>query len=54
VSVSGVALPLDGQSRFSGDLPGPPADHRVLAVRIAHPTHGNHYFIRTFAAPGAP
>jgi hypothetical protein len=48
VSVSGVSIPLDVQSRFSGDVPGPPADHPVMAVRIAHPVRGVHYFIRTF------
>ncbi len=52
VTVSGVDLPLDGQWRFGGDVPGPPADHPVIAVRIAHPAHGNDYFIRTFATAG--
>ena len=55
VTVSGVSLPLDGQLRFTGDVPAPPADHRVLAIRIAHPARGIHYFIRTFgAAADAP
>jgi len=48
VSVSGVALPLDSQSRFSGDVPGPSPESRVLAVRIAHPVRGTHYYLRTF------
>ncbi len=51
VSVSGVPLTLDAQSRFNGDVPGPPADNRVLAVRIAHPVRGTHYYLRTFGPP---
>jgi hypothetical protein len=50
VSVSGVSIPVDAQGRFSGDVAGPPADHAVIAVRIAHPVRGVHYFIRTFGA----
>jgi hypothetical protein len=48
VSVSGVAIPVDAQGRFGGDVPGPPPDHRVIAVRISHPVRGIHYFVRTF------
>jgi hypothetical protein len=50
VTVSGVAIAVDGQGRFSGDVPAPPADHAVLAVRISHPVRGVHYFVRTFGA----
>jgi hypothetical protein len=50
VTVSGVSIAVDGQGRFSGDVPGPAEGHRVLAVRIAHPARGVHYFIRTFGA----
>ncbi len=51
VSVSGVAVPLDAQARFNGDVPAPPAEHRTIAVRIAHPSRGIHYFLRTLGAP---
>jgi hypothetical protein len=49
VSVDGVAIPLDTAFRFRGDVPAPPAEHRdrSIAVRIAHPTHGVHYYLRT-------
>jgi hypothetical protein len=50
VSVAGIAITVDAEGRFSGDVPGPPADHPVMALRIAHPVRGVHYFVRTFGA----
>jgi hypothetical protein len=49
VSVEGVAIPLDAAFRFKGDVPAPGGEHkdRSVAVRIAHPTHGVHYYLRT-------
>jgi hypothetical protein len=51
VSVGGAPVPMDPQSRFDGDVPGPPAGDRSIAIRIAHPAHGIHYYLRMFRAP---
>lgn len=51
VSVAETALPLDPQLRFDGDVPGPPAGDRSLAIRIAHPAHGVHYYLRMIGGP---
>lgn len=45
VSVDGRDLPLDGQARFGGDVPLSTTDD-ALAVRIAHPQRGVHYYLR--------
>jgi hypothetical protein len=49
VSVGGVPIPLDAAYRFTADVPARPGDpkDRSVAVRIAHPTHGVHYYLRT-------
>ena len=49
VSVGGVPVPLDPSFRFDGDVPAPGGDtpDRSIAVRIAHPSHGVHYYLRT-------
>jgi hypothetical protein len=51
VTVGGTAVPMDPQSRFDGDVPGPAAGDRSIAIRIAHPAHGIHYYLRMFRAP---
>jgi len=45
VSVDGHALNMDAQHRFSGDVAGP-TDEACLAIRIAHPQRGVHYYLR--------
>jgi hypothetical protein len=49
VSVSGSEIPLDGQFRFRGEASPRPGEG-ALAIRIAHPKHGVHYYLRR----GAP
>jgi hypothetical protein len=46
VSVDGVAVQMDPEFRFRGDVPAPPGD-RSIAIRIAHPLRGVHYYLRT-------
>ncbi|HEX3769969.1 MAG TPA: hypothetical protein VHV30_03855 [Polyangiaceae bacterium] len=46
VSVGDTLIPLDGQYRFKGDVPVPPGA-RSIAIRIAHPTRGVHYYLRS-------
>jgi hypothetical protein len=43
--VSGVNVPLDSQFRFRGEV-GPRDGEAALAIRIAHPKHGVHYYLR--------
>jgi hypothetical protein len=50
VSVGGRVLALDGHDRFEADL-GAPADEDAVAIRIAHPERGVHYFLRRAARP---
>jgi hypothetical protein len=49
ISVDGAAMPLDSAFRFRGEVTAgagsPP--NRSIAVRIAHPVHGVHYYLRT-------
>ena len=45
VSVGGTPLPLDGAQRFDASV-SPPSDEDAIAVRIAHPEHGVHYYLR--------
>jgi hypothetical protein len=45
VSVSGVDLPLDAQYRFR-DTAMPNPGESAIAIRIAHPKHGVHYYLR--------
>jgi hypothetical protein len=45
VSVGAIAIPLDGQYRFRGEVPVSPGD-RSIAIRIAHPTRGVDYYLR--------
>src|SRR5882724_625724 len=45
VSVSGFDMPLDAQYRFRGPASPKPGE-ASLAIRIAHPTHGVHYYLR--------
>jgi hypothetical protein len=45
VSVSGVELPLDAQFRFRDEGSAKPGESS-LAIRIAHPKHGVHYYLR--------
>jgi ferric-dicitrate binding protein FerR (iron transport regulator) len=45
VSVSGVDLPLDAQYRFRDEASARPGE-ASLAIRIAHPKHGIHYYLR--------
>jgi hypothetical protein len=46
VSVGDTAIPLDAQYRFRGDVPVTPGA-RSIAIRIAHPTRGVHYYLRS-------
>ena len=46
VSVDGVAIPMDPEFRFRGDVSSPAGD-RSIAIRIAHPLRGVHYYLRT-------
>jgi hypothetical protein len=46
VSVNGVAVQMDPEFRFRGDVPAPAGD-RSIAIRIAHPLRGVHYYLRT-------
>jgi len=48
VRAHGVELPIDAQQRFEGDVPLP-ADVDALAVRLSHPRHGVHYYLRRLA-----
>ena len=45
VSVSGADVPLDPQFRFRGEVESR-AGEAALAIRIAHPKHGVHYYLR--------
>jgi len=45
VSVNGADLPLDAQFRFR-DQASAKAGESSLAIRIAHPKHGVHYYLR--------
>jgi hypothetical protein len=45
VSVSGVELPLDAQFRFRDEGSAKPGE-TSLAIRISHPKHGVHYYLR--------
>ena len=45
VSVGDLAIPLDAQYRFRGEVPVAPGD-RSIAIRIAHPAGGVHYYLR--------
>jgi hypothetical protein len=45
VSVGAIAIPLDAQYRFRGEVPVSPGD-RSIAIRIAHPTRGVDYYLR--------
>ncbi len=47
VSVNGVPVQLDPEFRFRGDV-SPPAGDRSIAIRIAHPLRGVHYYLRSF------
>jgi hypothetical protein len=50
VSVNGVAVQLDPEFRFRGDVPAPTGGgegDRSIAIRIAHPLRGVHYYLRT-------
>jgi hypothetical protein len=46
VSVGDTSIPLDAQYRFRGDVPVAPGA-RSIAIRIAHPTRGVHYYLRS-------
>jgi hypothetical protein len=48
VSVNGAELPLDNQYRFSGTA-SLPSDVDALAIRLVHPRHGVHYYLRRIA-----
>jgi hypothetical protein len=50
VSVAGEPLPVDAQGRFQGAVPRPGGPVRSLAVRLAHPRSGVHYYIRRGSA----
>ncbi|MGF1465887.1 MAG: hypothetical protein ACFCGT_07110 [Sandaracinaceae bacterium] len=45
VSVAGEPLPLDAQYRFDAEVVAP-ADQTGLAIRLAHPRRGIHYYVR--------
>jgi hypothetical protein len=45
VSVGDLAIPLDAQYRFRGEVPVAPGA-RSIAIRIAHPAGGVHYYLR--------
>jgi hypothetical protein len=45
VSVGDTDIPLDRQRRFSANWSVPP-EQDGLAVRLAHPNHGIHYYLR--------
>jgi hypothetical protein len=45
VRAGGVALPIDAQLRFAGEVPVP-VDTDALVVRLSHPRHGVHYYVR--------
>ncbi|HEY2735707.1 MAG TPA: hypothetical protein VGI70_17035 [Polyangiales bacterium] len=53
VSVEGVALKLDSQGRFSGEVTLP-ADATSAAVRVVHPSTGIHYYIRHLLSVAPP
>lgn len=44
-SVNGQPLAMDARARFQGDVAAPPAG-QCLAVRVAHPERGVHYYLR--------
>jgi hypothetical protein len=46
VSVAGQAMTVDAQGRFRGAVAPPKNDVRSMAVRLAHPRSGVHYYIR--------
>ncbi|MBI2896594.1 MAG: hypothetical protein HYY06_23760 [Deltaproteobacteria bacterium] len=48
-TIGGVPLPLDEQNRFVADL-APSGDDRAIAVRIAKPGRGVHYYVRQATA----
>ncbi|MGB0678209.1 MAG: FecR domain-containing protein [Polyangiales bacterium] len=50
VSLRGKRLPLDRQHRFSADTVVP-KDVRALAVRLANPKRGVHYYLRRTTTP---
>jgi hypothetical protein len=43
VSVGGHAIELDASQRFSGDVTAPAG---VVVIRLSHPHHGVHYYLR--------
>jgi hypothetical protein len=45
VSAGGHALSMDGQHRFNGDV-AVGGEDACLAIRIAHPQRGVHYYLR--------
>jgi hypothetical protein len=49
ISVDGHAIALDPAFRFHGEVivGGGTPPNRSIAVRISHPTHGVHYYLRT-------
>ena len=44
-SVGGTPLTFDDHQRFESDLPRPSGETGI-AVRISHPEHGVHYYLR--------
>jgi hypothetical protein len=44
-SVNGQALAMDARARFQGDVAAP-SEGQCLAVRVAHPERGVHYYLR--------
>ena len=59
VVVGSAPLPVDEQGRFRGLIPPPSTDERSIAIRLAHPKSGVHYYIRrigegTPSLPRAP
>jgi hypothetical protein len=51
VAVHGAAMTLDSQGRFATDV-AVPRGSRGLAVRVAHPSTGIHYYVRHLGGSG--
>lgn len=45
VSVGGASIPFESSTRFGGEAVAP-SDDEAIAIRVAHPTAGVHYFLR--------
>ncbi len=46
VTVSGLPLAVDSHGRFRGEVPAPENGLRSMAIKLAHPRSGIHYYVR--------